>query len=153
MPLMLFTNKALSNCVYRNNLFVGTADAYAFQNQAKATDCDYDYDGFAGGPFANFLKWNNVKYATLAEVREKSPIERHAVQVDSNGLFASAAKPPADENVEVTDAPDLRLPNGVDAIDAGQALPGFNDSATGKGPDLGAYELNAPLPHFGPRDK
>jgi len=153
MPLMLFTNKAISNCVYRNNLFVGTADAYAFQNQAQASDCDYDYDGFAGGPFGNFLKWNNVKYATLKEVHAKAPIERHAVEVDAANVFASGAKPPEDEKQQVTEPPDLRLAPSSKAIDAGQPLPGFNDGFTGSAPDLGAYESNALLPHYGPRAK
>jgi len=40
---------------------------------------------------------------------------------------------------------------GSKAIDSGQALPGFNDGFEGAAPDLGAYELNQPLPHYGPR--
>ena len=51
------------------------------------------------------------------------------------------------------------MPNTVDfrpaarstAIDAGQPLPGFNDGFRGRAPDLGAYELGEPLPHYGPR--
>jgi hypothetical protein len=151
MPLMVFTRAPISNCYYRNNLFVGTADTYAFQNQTSAVDCDYDYDGFAGGPFASFLKWNEVKYATLRDVHEKAPIEHHAIQLDSDGLFASGALPPADEKKQVASAPDLRLATGTPAIDAGEKLPGFNDGFSGAAPDLGAYELGAELPHYGPR--
>ncbi len=151
-PLIMWTNKAISNCVYRNNLFVGSADKYAMDYQGPATDCDYDYDGFAGGPFENFMKWNGQKYATLADVRQKAPIEKHAVHVeDASKLFASGVTPPADEKQLVSTTPDLRLAGGTSAIDAGQPMPGFNDGFTGKAPDLGAYELNAPLPHYGPR--
>ena len=32
-----------------------------------------------------------------------------------------------------------------------QVLPGINDGFTGKAPDLGAYELGKPTPHYGPR--
>ena len=48
-------------------------------------------------------------------------------------------------------AVDLRLREGTAAIDAGEVLPGFNDSYTGKAPDLGAYELGSLLPQYGPR--
>jgi hypothetical protein len=30
-------------------------------------------------------------------------------------------------------------------------LPGVNDDFTGRAPDLGAYEVGRPLPHYGPR--
>jgi hypothetical protein len=48
---------------------------------------------------------------------------------------------------------DLRLAQGSAAIDAAEPIPGINDGFSGKGPDLGAYELGAPLPHYGPRKK
>ncbi|MBA3707692.1 MAG: hypothetical protein H0W83_02585 [Planctomycetes bacterium] len=46
---------------------------------------------------------------------------------------------------------DLRLKKDSAAIDAGQPLANFSDGFAGKGPDLGAYELGAELPHYGPR--
>jgi len=153
MPLMLNTSKPISNCVYRNNLFIGSgADKYAFDCEAKATDCDYDYDGFAGGPWGNFLKWNGEKYPSLDAVKTKSPIEKHAITLEAASAFVSGVVPPADENVRIKEPPDLRLSASTPAIDAGQVLPGFNDGFAGKAPDLGAYEAGAPLPHYGPRD-
>jgi hypothetical protein len=59
-------------------------------------ECDFDYDGFGGGPWNIFLKWNEVRYPTLAEVKAKAPVYRHAVQVDAASLFASGAAAPAD---------------------------------------------------------
>ena len=151
-PLLLWTSKPISNCVYRNNLFVGTSDRYAFENQAPAEDCDYDYDAFVGGPFEMFLKWNNERFKTINDVRAKAPIYKHAVHIESsNGLFASGATPPQDEKSKVAAPPDLRLASGTAVIDAGQPLSGINDGFSGKAPDLGAYELGAPLPHYGPR--
>ncbi len=38
------------------------------------------------------------------------------------------------------------------AIDAGVALPGVTDEATGNAPDLGALELGLPVPHYGRRN-
>jgi hypothetical protein len=36
-------------------------------------------------------------------------------------------------------------------VGAGQPLAAFDAGAAGKRPDLGAYELGRPLPHYGPR--
>ena len=46
---------------------------------------------------------------------------------------------------------DFRLRPGGKAVDAGVPLPNVNDGFTGKAPDLGAYELGAPPPVYGPR--
>jgi len=46
---------------------------------------------------------------------------------------------------------DLRLKEGSAAVDAGEVLPNINDGFAGKVPDLGAYELGADLPPYGPR--
>jgi hypothetical protein len=46
---------------------------------------------------------------------------------------------------------DFRLKPGSAAVDAGVVLPNINDGFTGSAPDLGAYELNRPLPQYGPR--
>jgi hypothetical protein len=154
IPLVLDTSKPFSNCYYRNNLFIGSGpERYAFACEAKATDCDYDYDGFAGGPWGNFLKWNGQRYPTLEAVHSKAPIEKHAIVLDAATAFASGAAVPADENTLVTTPPDLRLSSKTPALDAGQPLSGFNDGFAGKAPDLGAYEAGAPLPHYGPREK
>jgi len=46
---------------------------------------------------------------------------------------------------------DFRLREGAAAVDAGVGLTGINDDFTGKAPDLGAYEVGKPMPHYGPR--
>ena len=46
---------------------------------------------------------------------------------------------------------DLRLGAGSPAIDKGEVLPNINDGFHGAAPDIGAFELGAPLPHYGPR--
>jgi hypothetical protein len=47
---------------------------------------------------------------------------------------------------------DFRLKPGSAAVDAGTVLPSITDGFTGGAPDLGAYELDQPLPHYGPRN-
>jgi len=151
MPLILQTREAASNCVSRNNLFIGSAASYAYENTAPMRDCDFDYDGF-GGQWKLFLKWNGVRYATMEEVRKSAPVYRHVVHVDPAGLFQSGIKPPADVARQFpVESNDLRLTRQNAAIDAGVVLRNVNDGFAGAAPDLGAYEQGRPLPHYGPR--
>jgi hypothetical protein len=150
IPVFIYTSKAVRHCVTRNNLFIGTTGTFAFESTAKMRECDFDYDGVGGGPWNLFLKWNGVRYANLDEVRAKAPAWKHAVIVDSASAFASGVLPP--ENGEaVHQAVDLRLKAGSAAIDAGAAMPGFNDGFAGSAPDLGAYEFGTTPPIYGPR--
>lgn len=150
-PTMLATSDSPHHCIFRNNLFIGTTDTYAAEYGPKMIDCDFDYDGFGGGPWKMFLKWNDVRYKTIEEVREKAPVYRHAVLVDPN-TFASGLSVPANPDTQFENSiVDLRLKKDSAAIDAGEPLPGFNDGFTGKAPDLGAFEFGSELPHYGPR--
>ncbi|HTL52723.1 MAG TPA: right-handed parallel beta-helix repeat-containing protein [Planctomycetota bacterium] len=148
--LTLQTTDAVDHCVYRNNLFIGTKAAYAYECGPKMKRCDFDYDGF-GGVFEQFLKWNDQRYEAIGK---GAPVEEHAVMVDVPGCFASHVAPPADPRKQAEiKVNDLRLAAGSGAIDRGIAMPGFNDGFKGAAPDLGAYELDQPLPWYGVRSK
>ena len=116
--VIVSTEDKVRHCITRNNLFIGTGANYAFEMGAPIAACDFDYDGFGGGPWKLFLKWNGVRYATFAEMREKAPVYRHATLVDAAGAFAAGTLPPADEKIAQAVA-DLRLKAGGAAIDAG----------------------------------
>ncbi|MFB3894474.1 MAG: nitrous oxide reductase family maturation protein NosD [Phycisphaerae bacterium] len=151
-PLLLWTTAPVHNCVYRNNLFIGTSGSCAYDCSPQMVDCDFDYDGFGGGPWTNFLNWNKATYRTLNEAKARSGIYRHAVLVDPEMVFASGIKPPSSSKEQFDPGKiDLRLKEGCGAIDKGEVLPGFNDGYAGKAPDLGACELGTELPHYGPR--
>ena len=132
------------HCLMRNNLFVGTAADYAFDTTAPMVDCDFDYDGFGGGPFRLFLRWNGTRYATLDEVRKRAPVLKHAVQVDAATAFASRALPPQDVARPVLTPPDLRPAPGSKAVDAGEIRPGWNDGIPR--PTPGPWRLRARRP-------
>lgn len=150
-PLLLSTSEPVHNSVYRNNLFIGS-EGRAYDCDPPMIDCDFDYDGFGGASGPIFLKWNNVRYPSLAEVRAKAPVYRHAVVVDPATVFAAGIKPPADRKQQYDPlAVDLRLRDGSAAIGAGAVLPGLNDDD--KTPDLGAYAFGSRLPHYGPRPR
>ena len=90
-------------------------------------DCDFDYDGFGGGPFRLFLRWNGTRYATLDEVRKRRRCRSTRSWWKTPRLFASGAMPPFDEARPVPLPVDLRLKPGSAAIDAGAVMPGLND--------------------------
>jgi len=153
VPTVLWTSEPVRNSVSRNNLFVGTSGNYAFECTAPMRDCDFDYDAFAGGPFRLFLRWNDKRYASLAEVHRRAPVFRHARELSAAGLFASGVLPPVNVAEPRSTTLDFRLAPKSAAVDAGAVLPGWNDGFHGKRPDLGAYEVTEPLPHYGPRNR
>jgi hypothetical protein len=69
------------------------------------------------------------------------------------GIFVNVPMPDRADPQRLYNPEDLdfRLKPGAAAIDAGVELPSITDAFTGKAPDLGAYELGRPLPHYGPR--
>jgi hypothetical protein len=68
-------------------------------------------------------------------------------------VFVNVTKPDMNDPQRLYDPArlDFRLKPGSAAVDAGVALATINDGFTGRAPDLGAYELDRPLPHYGPR--
>jgi hypothetical protein len=46
---------------------------------------------------------------------------------------------------------DFQLKPGAAAVDKGGVIPNVTDGYSGNAPDLGALELDRPLPHYGPR--
>lgn len=153
-PWPLYTSEEVEHAISRNNLVVGSDANYAFEFSPRMTKCDFDYDGFGGGPFRSFAKWNGRVYATIEEFRANSGIERHAVWLGEGSPFASGIRAPSDFKRQFPLAVnDLRLAPGSSAVDAGARLPNVNDGFRGQGPDLGAYELGEKLPHYGPRGR
>ena len=152
IPWVLWTSAEVKRAVSRNNLFIGTEAPYAIEFSPNMVMCDFDYDGFGGGPFRAFGKWLGHPYATIDDFQQNSGIESHAVLVDSAAVFASGLKAPEKYEVQFPiQVNDLRLAAGSGAIDSGVYLPNINDGYQGKAPDLGAYEYGESYPQYGPR--
>ncbi len=92
------------------------------------------------------------KFKTLREYSDATKQEQHSMLVDYN-VFVKVNAPNKDDPQHLYNPADFdfRLKAGSAAIDAGELLPTINDDFTGRAPDLGAYEFNRPLPHYGPR--
>ncbi|HEY7333539.1 MAG TPA: hypothetical protein VH639_01555 [Bryobacteraceae bacterium] len=91
------------------------------------------------------------RFKTLKEYAEATGQDRHSVLVDYD-VFQKVTPPGPDPTKLYKPSDfDFQLRPGSAAVDAGMRLTGINDDFTGRAPDLGAYEVGLPVPHYGPR--
>jgi len=158
-----------SNVHFRNNLILG--DGYADPVLNLRTFTNYsssDYNGFRPNPnVEDAFEWNSPAFdvaadykgqqqtrhfKSLKEYSDTTKQEQHSVSVDYDVLANVRPPDKSDpQHLYKSEDFDFRLKPGSAAIDAGIRLPTINDDFTGRAPDLGAYELDRPLPHYGPR--
>lgn len=159
-----------SNMHFRNNLFLGrdTPDR-GIMTWANATDAfSSDYNGFRPNKgVAEQYTWLGPKagqrfyepepgdwktFANLTDFRIATRQETHGIEVDFDD-FERLAPPDPSKRHAVYHAMDLnfRLKPDSKAVDAGVVIPTVNDGFAGRAPDLGALEVNAPEPIYGPR--
>ncbi len=135
-----------------NNLWISVQDRYAWENSSGGTAdwrTNLDYDGFDWGNYVYAFKWGS-RYPDLASFTAATGLEANGIRVDKNSCFATfnvPNPPPAPMPFQF-----MTLRSDCNAVDAGIALPNINDDYQGSAPDLGAYEVGADLPHYGPRD-
>jgi len=92
------------------------------------------------------------RFKTLKEFSEATGQDRHSVLVDYD-VFQKVTPPGPDPRTLYKPADfDFQLRPGSAAVDVGVRLTGINDDFTGRAPDLGAYEVGRPVPHYGPRE-
>ena len=155
----IYTTDVYSRQVVRNNLFLGgpggTYSTYDIgtgkvieQRAADTATISMDHDGYGSTTGAFTGRLGAIPFASLAELRAMTT-EMHAVQIGASD-FATPPQLPASPFPSVA-PPDLRLASGGAAIDVGVAIPNLTDGYTGTAPDLGAYELGATPPAYGPR--
>ena len=162
--------RAASNVHFLNNLMLG--DSFGDPVFSMTTYTNYstsDYNGFRPNPgVANAFEWNsppsNVQadydhdpaahhFTSLADYSHATNQDHHSVLIDFD-VFQKAGIPDKSDPQRLykPDEFDFRLKPGSAAVDAGTVLPSITDGFTGGAPDLGAYELDQPLPHYGPRN-
>jgi hypothetical protein len=158
-----------SNVHFRNNLFLGrdTPDR-GIMTWANATPAySSDFNGFRPNsgvaaqyawlaPSAGTLyapkpeEWKS--FGTLAQLRSATGQEAHGLEVDFD-IFERLTPPDPSKRHAVYHATDLnfRLRPSGKAVDAGVVIPTVNDGFVGRAPDLGAIEVGASEPRYGPR--
>ena len=78
--------------------------------------------------------------------------EKHSLLIDFD-VFLKAHVPDRSDPQHIYSVADFdfRLKPGSAPVDAGVVIPNITDGYAGAAPDMGAFELGAPLPHYGPR--
>jgi len=148
-----------SYAYFRNNLAIGGEGGGAFgeydSGEGRAVEFPYadsttslDYDGVGAHGTEFLAKIGVIKTNSIEVLRSETP-EKHAVLVDMN-VFRQGVEFP-NPAIPEREPADLRLRPGSAAVDAGFVIPNINNNFSGSGPDLGAYELGADPPHYGPR--
>lgn len=149
-----------SRAYFRNNLFIGGTGGGTYGGYGNGsgnvldladadTTCSFDYDGLGSIGTNTFAgKIGTTRFTSLATLKANTT-ETHAVQVDMS-VFADAVPFPSNP-YPPKPVVDLRLAAAGAAIDKGVVLVGLNDGFAGAAPDLGAYELGATPPVYGPR--
>ena len=154
----IYAGREVSDLYMRNNLFIGGPGATynGFANGSGSVfavadlvvgSADADYDGFGSTTGAFGGRFGPIRFDTLAEFRSTTT-EQHATLVTLD-VFASPPSLPNDATTLFAVA-DLRLGASSAAVDAGVALANLSVSSTDR-PDLGAIELGASVPVYGPR--
>jgi hypothetical protein len=158
-----------SNDHFLNNLIIGGyTPGPIFAVNTFTNYSGSDYNGFRPNKSADHeFEWNTPppdmlvdykhepavhKYKSLAEYRKASGQDTHSILVDYD-VFEDVKIPDATDLQRLyhPDDYDFRLKRNSAAVDAGTVIPSITDGFTGKAPDLGAYELDRPIPHYGPR--
>ena len=158
-----------ANVHFRNNLIL--SDGWSQEVFALRTTTNYsssDYNGFRPNPGADdAFEWDSPpsgvaaeftqplqvrKFKTLADYVAGTGEDRHSVSLDFDSFVKVSIPDKSDpQRLYHPEEFDFGLTPGSPAVDAGVELPTITDGFTGKAPDLGAYELGAPAPHYGPR--
>ena len=160
-----------ANMHYRNNLFLGrdtpNRGVMTWSNATRTYSSDYNgfrpNDGVEeqyrwrapGGASATLYAaatqgWQ--VFSTLADLRAATGQERHSIEVGFD-VFKRMRPPEPSARHAVYHAADLDFslsPEGA-AVDAGERILTVNDNYSGAGPDLGALEVGAEQPVYGPR--
>ena len=159
-----------SNVHFLNNLILGDGFADPVLNLRTYTNYSTsDYNGFRPNPgVENAFEWNSPPFEVVAdyqaqqvtrhfksleEYKQATKQEQHSILVDFDAFVKVTVPDKTDpQHLYKPDDFDFRLKTGFRAIDAGIELPSITDDFTGRAPDLGAYEADRPIPHYGPRN-
>jgi hypothetical protein len=167
-----------SNLHWRNNLMLGENSASAIFSVSTFTSyTSSDYNGFRPnpgkapafvwtapppgvladftGPAPHTAKLDTRSFTTLAEYSKATGHDRNSVLVDYDA-FVNVPRLDATQTSTVqrlyrAEDVDFRLKAGSAAVDRGIALPNVTDGFAGRAPDLGALEVGAMPPRYGPR--
>jgi hypothetical protein len=168
---------ATSNVHWRNNLMLGENAAPAILSVTTMTNyTSSDYNAFRPNPGAKAaFQWNspagdvradftgpghnaafeNRTFESLAAYSKATGQDQHSLLVDYD-IFVKVPRLDAQDAATVqkiykAEQFDFRLRPGAAPVDRGVVLPNVTDGFGGRAPDIGALEVGAAPPHYGPR--
>ncbi len=141
-----------NNFFMRNNLYVGTG-VNAIEVTCPLNQFDSDYNAYAIGneqPWRIFARIYGKSYHTIEELASRIGQEQHGMSLTgTDEIFHTSVSIPERETLYTP--PDLQLSAESPVLDKGAILPNLSGRYSGEAPDLGAYELGDPPPHYGIR--
>lgn len=146
-----FSGHVNPNCVTRNNIF--DVPGRLATDNVKEPASDYDYDYFSGSARgATAKEEHGIKFSTTP-AGTKLYVASYKLEFYPRSTINSIkwGKFPYDfgeRKTEITD-PVVWIKNPL--IDSGAIIPGFNDTFSGNGPDIGAFEVGALPLEYGRR--
>lgn len=140
----VFSGHVNPNTVTRNNIF--DCPGRLTSSREVAIPSDFDYDFFSGMEKGGAKEPHGV--SGNIDYHHSYQLEFFPAASTTKILWGRIPIEQGDTTIHITD-PVVTTPNPV--IDAGAALPGFNDRYAGKAPDLGAFELGLDPLRFGRR--
>jgi hypothetical protein len=156
LAVTTYTNYSASDY---NGFRLNPGAAYSFQWTSPEWNRAQDYRDLLASTGADQNPANKVlavrRYASLREYSAATGQDKHSVTLDYD-IFQHVPMLDAQDLTSIQkiyDAKDLdfRLKPGSAAVDKGAVIPNITDGYSGNAPDLGALELDRPLPHYGPR--
>lgn len=139
--------------ITRNNLFISINDGRIWKRADGGTDwrTDMDYDGFDWASSPSPFTIEGSVYGDLQSFSTATGQESHGIRVHAASCFEVFDVPGPPPHTTIP--PQLMTLNAsCAAVNAGESLPNINDGYVGSAPDMGAYEVGGPLPHYGPRE-
>lgn len=137
----------------KNNLWISVNDRYIWEDGSASTEVnwktDWDYDGFDWGENVYAFKWQGSRLPDLEAFQDLAGQEGNGFRLRKEDIFSEFTFP---EGAEPAPLQYLALLQNCAAVDKGLYLPNINDGFMGASPDLGALELGADLPVYGPRE-
>jgi hypothetical protein len=141
-----------NNFFMRNNLYMGTG-VNAIEVTCPLNQMDSDYNAYVTGgeqPWRIFARIFGQMYHTIADLALYTGQERHGMSLTGiDRIFHAGVSIPDREILYAP--PDLRLAADSPVLNKGEILPNLGGRYRGSSPDLGAYELDDSLPHYGIR--
>lgn len=115
----------------RNNIWAGRN--FAIRNANPDQPIDLDYDALWSLEKDKLVQWSTDSYTELKGFTQSTGQEEHGYIAEPQFVDSLVG--------------DYSLVKASPLLDKGIPIPGINDSYSGNGPDLGAYESGVSVPH------